>query len=122
MLFGIFTALLHLSVGIGFSLLMLGALFARYPRLPLVSGYVPSGDLKSRGPMYVVGVLIVCFALAGIEQAALEASSRYVLLLAGFLVAAGIAIALFVPAYPSAPLADLNEDLPLPTQRLNLAG
>ena len=43
-----------------------------------VNGYVPSADLKSRGVAYVATVLLVSFALAWIERAALDATAPFV--------------------------------------------
>src|SRR5204863_508643 len=62
--------------------LMMELLFVGYRRLPLASGYVPSVDLKSRGPAYVAGVLCLSFGLAWIERSVLESVSAYVILLA----------------------------------------
>jgi hypothetical protein len=52
-------------------------LFVRYRRLPLVSGYVLSAELKSRGVAYVAALLFVSFTLAWIERFALTAPAGY---------------------------------------------
>ncbi|HUK36267.1 MAG TPA: hypothetical protein VLV86_20265 [Vicinamibacterales bacterium] len=122
-LIGVSVAILQLCLGVAFSLFMMELLFIRHSRLPLVSGYVPSADAKSRGLTYVGGVLLLCVVLGAIDRMALDASSGYVLLLAG--VIAGIGTAIHIVDRASGPAAftgDLDEDVAMPTQRLNLAG
>jgi hypothetical protein len=98
-------------------------LFTRYSRLPLVSGYVPSPDVKSRGLTYVAGVLLMCIILTSIDRVALDTSAIYVLLFAGVIAGIGTGVNLFDRASgPPAFTGDLDEDLGMPTQRMNLAG
>jgi hypothetical protein len=120
---GIRVALLHLGTGVVISMLMIEVLFARYRRVPLVSGYVPSSDLKSRGPAYVGVVLLVSYALAWVERTALAATPAYVLVLVGGVIGLSAGVAAFDRARIFSPhVLDLDEDVPSPTQRLNLAG
>ena len=115
-------ALLHFTTGVVFSMLMIELLFARYRRLPLVSGYVPSSDLKSRGPAYVGLILLVSYGLAWIERAALAETPAYALFASG-VIGLSAAVAAFDRARILSPrVLDLHEDVPSPTQRLNLAG
>ena len=117
-LFGVEAAALHSSVGAALALLMMELLFVRYSRLPLVSSHVPGPDARSRGFVYVAGVLLVCVALAWIEQSAFSASSLYVLLLAATLagIAAGVSVSVHAPAFTG----DLEDEIAA-TQRLNLS-
>ena len=119
---GVRVAALHFGTGVAFSMLMMEVLFVRYRRVPLVSGYVPSADLKSRGPAYVGAVLVVSYVLASIERAALASTLAYVLLLVS-VVGLSAAVGALDRAWRLSPrVLDLDEDVPLPTQRLNLAG
>jgi uncharacterized membrane protein (DUF441 family) len=114
---------MHLGTGVVFSMLTIEVLFARYRRVPLVSGYVPSSDLKSRGPAYVGVVLMVSYLLAWIERSALAATPAYVLVVVGGVIGLSAGVAAFDRArISSARVLDLDEDVPSPTQRLNLAG
>jgi len=63
-LLGVRVAGLHFVVGVAVSMLLIEALFLRYPRVPFVSGYVPSVELKSQGIAYVAAVLLLSFTLA----------------------------------------------------------
>jgi hypothetical protein len=120
---GVRVALLHFGMGAAFSTITMEVLFLRYPRLPLVSGYVPSGDLKSRGAAYVAAVFLVCYVLAWIERAALAATFTHVLVLVSVVGGLSMAVAAYDRASQSSAAAlDLDEEAPLPTQRLNLAG
>jgi hypothetical protein len=119
--FGARLAALHLGVGLVVSALLMETLFLRYRRLPFASSYVPSGELKSRGPAYVAALLFLSFTLAWVERFALTATPRYLMLVAiiGGL-SAGVMAVDRASRRPAAPL-DLDEPPPLPTQRLNLA-
>jgi hypothetical protein len=120
---GVRVAVMHLGTGVVFSMLTIEVLFARYRRVPLVSGYVPSSDLKSRGPAYVGVVLMVSYLLAWIERSALAATPAYVLVVVGGVIGLSAGVAAFDRArISSARVLDLDEDVPSPTQRLNLAG
>jgi len=123
LIFGPRIAVLHFATGAVFSILMMDVLFLRYRHLPLVSAYVPRADLKSRGPAYVAAVLTASFALAWAEQSAMTAGTTYVvvLLLVGVGLAASVT-ALDRAWSATATVTDVDEEIPLPTQRLNLAG
>jgi hypothetical protein len=114
-------AALHLGVGLVVSALLMETLFVRYRRLPFVSCYVPSAELKSRGVAYVAALLFVSFTLAWIERLALTATLGYLMLVA-IMVGLSAGVMAFDRALrrPPAPL-DLDEPSPLPTQRLDLA-
>jgi hypothetical protein len=118
---GVRLAVLHLGVGLIVSALLMETLFMRYRRLPFASGYVPSGELKSRGPAYVAAVLLLSFVLAWLERFALTAPAGYLLLVAAMI---GLTAAMRVfdraSHWTSFPL-DLDESAPMPTQRLNLS-
>ena len=120
--FGVRVALLHFVVGLASAALMMELLFVGYRRLPFVSGYVPSAELKSRGAAYVAAVLVVSYTLAWIERTTL-ATTAYVFVLVVVMAALAACVAAFDRASrPSATALNLDEELPLPTQRLNLAG
>ena len=96
-------------------------LFLRYRLLPFASGYVPSGELKSRGIAYVAVVLFVSFTLAWIERFALTAPAGYPMLLATMFGLSEVVRAFDrASRRPATPL-DLDEPPPFPTQRLDLA-
>jgi hypothetical protein len=123
LIFGVRIAALHFATGAVFSIVMMDVLFLRYRYLPLVSAYVPHVDLKSRGPAYVGAVLTASFTLAWIEQSALAAGTMYVFVL----LIVGVGLAASVTALDrawsaTATVTDADEEIPLPTQRLNLAG
>ena len=112
----------HLGVGVSLSALVMETLFVRYRRVPLVSSYVPSEDLKSRGALFLGIALFVSFFLAWVERLALETTSGYVLLLAVLL---GLSVSVLMFDRASRDLAgafEVDDQEVLPTQRLNLAG
>jgi hypothetical protein len=120
-LLGLRLAMLHFGTGVAFSVLLIEMLFLRHRRVPFVSAYIPSVELKSQAVMYVITMLVVSFALASIERAALTAIFRYAVLIG---VAVGIiaAVAVFDRFWRNEPMDfDLEEEPPLPTQRLRLS-
>jgi len=121
--FGVRVAMLHFATGSAFSILMMNLLFLRYRRLPLVSAYVPHADLKSRAPAYVAALVTAAYALAWAEQSALAAGTTYFFVLLIVLVGLTASVTALDRAWSAtATVTDLDEELPLPTQRLNLAG
>ena len=115
-------AALHFGVGLASSVLLLEALFLRCRRVPLVSSYVPGGDVKSLGALSVVAVLLAALAFAWVERLALETASRYLILLST-LGGLSVAVRMFDrTARGSAVTIDFDEQELLPTQRLSLAG
>jgi hypothetical protein len=96
------------------------ALFVRYQRLPFASGYAPNGELIS----HVVasgGLLLGSFTLAWIERFTLSVSPGYLMLVVTMIgLDVGIRALDRASRRPATPL-DLDEPLPLPTQRLDLA-
>ena len=120
-LFGARLAALHLGVGVVVSALLMETLFVRYRCVPFVSGYVPSGELRTRGVASAVVLLFVSFALAWIERFALTAPAGYLMLVATLIgLSAGARAFDRASRRPAAPL-DLDESPPVPTQRLDLA-
>jgi len=118
-LLGVRLAALHSAFGVLLSMLLLEVLFVRYRRVPFVSGYVPATELKSQGVAYVVAMLCLSFVLAWIERLALETTSMYLLLV---VVLAGLTGGMTAFDRSHSGILNLNEDSPLPTQRLDLAG
>ena len=115
-------AALHFGVGLASSVLLLEVLFLRCRRVPLVSSYVPGGDVKSLGALSVVAVLLAALAFAWVERLALETASRYLILLST-LGGLSVAVRMFDrTARESAVTIDFDEQELLPTQRLSLAG
>jgi hypothetical protein len=114
-------AALHLGVGLALSALMMETLFLRDRRVPLVSGYVPSLDVKSQGLVFLAAVVSVSFALAWAERSVLETATGYVVLLT-ILLGLSVGMRTFDRASIGPAVAiDLDEQPALPTQRLNLA-
>jgi hypothetical protein len=114
-------AALHLGVGLALSALGMETLFLRERRVPLVTGYVPSLDVKSSGVLFLVAVVSVTFALAWAERMALQTATGYVALLTILLgLTASVRVLDRVSSGPAVAL-DLDEQPSFPTQRLNLA-
>jgi hypothetical protein len=114
-------AALHLGVGLVVSALLMETLFVRYPHVPFVSGYVPSGELKSRAVAYVAALLFLSFTLAWIERLALTGTTGYLMLV---VIMVGLSMAVrAVDRASRCPAAQLNFDEPPPrsTERLDLA-
>jgi hypothetical protein len=114
-------ATLHLGVGLVVSVLLMETLFVRYRLVPFASGYVPSGELMSRGVASAAALLLVSFAIAWLERFALTAPAGYLMLVASMIgLSAGVRAFDRASRRPAA-LLDLDEPPPLPTQRLDLA-
>jgi len=98
-------------------------LFLRYRRIPFISAYEPSVELKSHGVLYVVTLLVLCFVLAAIERFALETIVRYAAFV-GVEVGFAAALAAFDRAgRHGLVVLDVDEEQPLlPTLRLGLLG
>ncbi|MGH9139802.1 MAG: hypothetical protein ACRD2I_01525 [Vicinamibacterales bacterium] len=113
-------AALHLGVGLVVSALLMETLFVRYRLVPFASGYLASGELRTRAVASAMVLLLASFALAGIERFALTAPAGYLLLVTAMIgLSAGVRA--FDRALPrSAVQADLDEPPSLPTQRLDL--
>jgi hypothetical protein len=114
-------AVLHFGAGLAVSALLMEMLFLRYRLVPFASGYVPSGELSSRGALSAGILLFVSFALAWAERIALRTPAGYLTLVAIMvgLVAAVTAVDR-ASRRQAAPL-DLDEATPFATQRLDLA-
>jgi hypothetical protein len=82
-------ALEHVACGAAIAVLMMELFFLRYQKLPFASGYVRTDDLKSLVPLYVVAVLLVSLALAGLERAALANTMGSVIFFGALLAAIG---------------------------------
>ena len=114
-------ATLHLGVGLVESALLMETLFVRYRLVPFASGYVPNGELRSRGVVSAAALLCVSFALAWVERFALTATAGYLTLLVIVVgLSAGVMAVDRASRRPIIPL-DLDEPTPFPTQRLDLA-
>jgi hypothetical protein len=121
-LLGIRLASLHLGVGVVVSVLLIETLFARCPLVPLVSGYVRSGELRSRGVVSAAGLLLLSFVLAWIERVALTALAGYAMLIATMIgLSAGVRAFDRASCEPATAFDLLDETPSLPTQRLDLA-
>jgi hypothetical protein len=119
-LLGLPIAVLHFATGAAFSLLLIEMLFLRHRRVPFVSAYIPSVELKSQAVLYVITMLVVSFALASIERFALTAIFRYLVLI-GLAIAIIVAVAVLESFWRDGLVdVDLEEAPPLPTQRLGL--
>lgn len=114
-------AALHVGVGLVVSALLMETLFLRYRLVPLASGYVPSGELRSRGVASAAALLCVSFALAGVERFALTATAGYLMLVATMVLLTAGVVAVDRASHRPATPPDLDEPTPLPTQRLGLA-
>jgi hypothetical protein len=121
-LLGARLAALHLGVGLVVSALLMETLFVRYRLVPFASGYVPSGELRSRGVAAAAALLGVAFVLAWVERFALRSTVGYLTLI-GIIVGLRVGVMAVDRASPgrAAPL-DLDEPTPVATQRLDLAG
>jgi hypothetical protein len=114
-------ALLQLGAGLSLSALLIETLFFRYRRVPFVSGYVASVDVKLMGAVFLVSVLSGSFLLGWIERSAFESATGYIVLLT-ILLGLSLVVSVCDDAYRGPAVAlDLDEQPVLPTQRLNLA-
>jgi hypothetical protein len=120
---GVRLALLHLGAGVAVSALLMEVLFVSSPAVPLVSAYVPSGELTPRVMAFVAAVLFGSFTVAWTERLALSSAAGCMTFIAITIgVAAAVATANRASRQPAAPL-DLDEAPPLAgCQRLDLAG
>ena len=121
-LLGVRVAVLHFGLGVALSILLIETLFLCYRRMPFVSVYVPDSELKSRGVAYIAGMFYLSFALAWVERLALGATFGY-WLFAGVIVGLTVVVSAFDQRWRRAPVVlDLDEESPLPTQRIDLSG
>jgi hypothetical protein len=114
-------ALLHVGAGLSLSALLMETLFLRYRRVPFVSGYVPSVDVKVTGVVFLASVLFGSFALAWVQRGAFETTTGYVALLTALL---GLSVGVRAfdrGSHGPAITLDLDEQPALPTQRLDLS-
>jgi hypothetical protein len=114
-------ALLQFGAGLILSALLMETLFFGYRRVPFVSGYVASADVKLTAVLLVASVLFGSFVLAWVERRSFETAAGYVVLLTSLL-GLGVGVRAFDRASGGPAVAlDLDEQPVLPTQRLNLA-
>jgi hypothetical protein len=114
-------ALLHAGAGVCLSALVIETLFLRFRRVPFVSAYVPSADVKLTAVVFLASVLCSAFGLAWVERSSFETAAGYVALLT-LLLGLSVGVRVFDAATRGAAVAlDLDEQPALPTQRLNLA-
>jgi multisubunit Na+/H+ antiporter MnhG subunit len=95
--------------------------FMRYRLLPLASGYVRSAEPGTGGIVGAATLLLMSFALAWVERLAVTTMGGYLMLVA-VLIAVTIGARAVDRASRRAPVLDLDEPTPLPTQRLELMG
>ena len=91
---GIRDALAHAAIGVMFAVALMEVLFVRTRQLPLVSQYVPGGNLKKLGPIGVIAFFVFAYTFATIERAALASTEGTAIMfgaLAAIFVAARVA-------------------------------
>jgi hypothetical protein len=111
---------LHLGVGAALSLLIIETMFLRERRLPFVNGSGSTVDVKLRVTGFLVVLLSVSFALAGIERWSFNNPTRY-LVFVSTLIGLSVCLAAFDRmSNASSTTLEFDEDS-LSTQRLNLA-
>ncbi|MCA1563914.1 MAG: hypothetical protein LC804_27935 [Acidobacteria bacterium] len=71
LLFGSRAGSAHSAFGLLIALILLDVLLLGVRNLPFASSYVPSENLKALAPIYVIGTLLIAFALASAERLAL---------------------------------------------------
>jgi hypothetical protein len=113
-------AVLHFGVGAAYSIFLIEVLFLRYRRVPFVSAYEPSVEIKSHGALYVLVMLLLSFALAGTERLAFQAVVRYVALMIAIVGLTAAAAAFDRARKDPPPILDCEEEPALPTLRLGL--
>lgn len=64
-------AFVHFVCGLLVALVLLEVLWLGFRKLPFASSYVPSGNLKSLGPIYALAFLLTTYGLAWVERLAL---------------------------------------------------
>ena len=111
---------LHLGVGAALSVLIIETMFLRERRLPFVNGSGSTVDVKLRVTGFLVALLSVSFALAGIERWSFNNPTRY-LVFVTTLIGLSVCLAVFDRmSNASSTTLEFDEDS-LSTQRLNLA-
>jgi hypothetical protein len=116
-------AAVHFVNGLLIALVLLEALMLGVRALPFASPYVPSDNLKSMVPIYLVAAILVIYGLASIELLAL-ATARGTLVLAGTLLAlwSGLEAADYVRNRNDASWMVVDDLDIANTQRLDLSG
>jgi len=114
-------ATLHFGVGLVVSGLLMETLFLRYRLVPFASGYVPSGELGSRGLVSAGVLLFTSFALAWVERFALTATAGYLTFVATLVGLSAVVMAVDRTSCPPVRQLDVDEPISYPTQRLDLA-
>ena len=72
----------HAAIGLMFAVALMEVLFVRTRQLPLVSQYVPGGNLKKLGPIGVIAFFVFAYNFAWIELLALASTEGTVIMLA----------------------------------------
>jgi hypothetical protein len=119
-LFGPATALVHAVVGCLFGIAALDALFLAYRKVPFSCAYLPLGDPKLLWPGGAAILLLVPYAFAAIERAALRSPARTAALAAAL---AGIVLMIKVidrVKRRERQQVDFDERPAPPTQRLGV--
>jgi hypothetical protein len=114
-------AVLHFGVGAAYSILLIEVLLLRYRRVPFVSSYEPTVEIKSQGVLYVVIMLCLSFALAGTERFAFQVPLRYVVLMSAIVGLTAAAVAFDRARLDVPPVLDFEEQSSFPIVRLGLA-
>lgn len=113
-------AVLHFGVGAAYSILLIETLFLRYRRMPFVSAYEPSVELKSQGMLSALVMLGWCFGLAGAERLAFQGVFQYAFLISTLVGLAAGAFAFDRARLNVPPILDFEEETSFPTLRLGL--
>jgi hypothetical protein len=114
-------ALFHAVNGVGLSMALVALIVSTQTVPPFVSSYVRRGNVKSLGPIFLMGVLAFAFSAAAVERAAF-ATVRGIVLHAAAVFGATIVVHL-VSARRTKQLAPMAADVPEPTaQTLGLSG
>ncbi|MCA1563079.1 MAG: hypothetical protein LC753_03380 [Acidobacteria bacterium] len=122
MALGFSLALVHLLCGLVLSLVLLEGLLLGFRKLPFASSHVPSVNLKTLGPIYLLGAFLALYGLAWLERLALETAVGIAAFLAGGIMLVATLRVIDMWQRRTRVAIELDELPPPATQRLGLSG
>lgn len=122
MMLGFRLASAHLLCGVLISLVLLEGLLLGFRKLPFASSHVPSVNMKTLGPIYLLGAFLALYGLAWLERLALGSPFGTVVFLAGSATLWGGLRAIDMWQRRIRVPIELDELPPPATQRLGLSG
>ena len=122
MMLGFRLAIAHLLCGMLISLVLLEGLLLGFRKLPFASSHVPSVNMKTLGPIYLLGAFLALYGLAWLERLALGSPFGTLAFLIGSTTVLGVLRAIDMWQRRIRVPIELDELPPPATQRLGLSG